>query len=215
MRIGNSGGISVYDRSDRVTVKDSEFSNNENDVGFHMSSFGLATRNVSRGTRNEAYCSYEQAGGPGATHDNVFVGNSATDAWAGIAFQRSSHNVARDNRIENCEWGISVYAQGETGDYSHGNVIDRNTIVGGAKSTVWALLVERPSHDNVFTGNTVTGWPGVPVRIDTDGLQFNGNSVTGCGDGASVKGSRLTLMDNLFSGSAGQGILLGVCRCNC
>jgi parallel beta-helix repeat protein len=204
--VANGGGISVYNGSDHAVIADCVFDHNENDVVFHSSAYGMVTRCVSTRSTNEAFTSYEQAGGTGGAHDNQVIGNTISDGWSGIAFQRSYNNVARDNRITNTQWGISVYANGETGDYSHSNTVANNTIVGGPNVKSWAILVERPSRDNVVSGNTVSQWPWEPVLLNGDGTHFTGNLIAGAGDAVGIEGARLVFADNTVSGSHANGL---------
>jgi parallel beta-helix repeat protein len=207
-RVVNGGGISAYNGSDHATVADCVFNRNENDVVFHSSAYGMVTRCVSSGSLNEAFTSYEQAGGTGGAHHNQFIGNTISGAWSGIALQRSYNNVVRDNRITNSTWGIAVYGYGQTGDYSHDNEVTGNTIIGGPMVKSWALQIEKPSHDNTIASNTVSDWSFEPVFIDADRTRFVSNTILRCGDALSIEGRELTFSDNTVKGSATHNIRL-------
>lgn len=196
--------VSVYDGSDRVSVTYSVFYNNENDVEIHSSAYNYCANNYAENTQYEAWVSYEQVGGPGKAHHNTIVNNISVGAYAGINIERSHDDVVQGNTIENAQWGIMV--QGRDSTYSYNTTIADNILRGGANSIRWGITVENPSHDNVIARNTVSGWHGTPLNIESANTLFEGNIITDNDKAVPVKSSNVIVRNNVFRNSGEVGV---------
>lgn len=196
--------VSVYDGSDRVSVTDSRFDNNENDVEIHSSAYSYCANNYATNTQYESWVSYEQAGGPGKAHHNTIINNTSIGAYAAINIERSHDDLVKGNRIENAQWGIMV--QGRDSTYSHNETVVDNVLVGGPNSIKWGITAENPSRDNTIAGNTVTNWLGTALNIESSGSVFDGNIIDGP-KAVPVKTSNVIVRNNTFKNSAEVGVL--------
>ncbi len=196
--------ISVYDGSDRVSVTDSRFDNNENDVEIHSSAYNYCAGNYATNTQYESWVSYEQVGGPGKAHHNTIVNNTSVGAYAGINIERSHDDLVQGNVIENAQWGIMV--QGRDSTFSYNATIVDNVLVGGPNSVRWGITAENPSHSNTIARNSVTGWIGTPLNIESEDSVFEEN-VIDSPKAVPVKTSNVIVRNNTFTGSAEAGVL--------
>jgi parallel beta-helix repeat protein len=200
-------GVNMFVGADRITATDSRFADNENDVEVHSSAYCYVAGNYAERTQYESWVSYEQAYGPGLAHHNTIVNNVSKDAYAGINVQRTHDCVIKGNTVVNAQWGIMVEAQNDS-PYSYNNVVEGNTLTGGANSTDYAINVEAPSHGDRVIGNTVTGWHETPLRVTEPGAVFEGNTFRNCDKAAQVTANDCTFTNNTFSGSGDSGIII-------
>lgn len=201
-------GVVAYDGSDRAMVRDNEFHGNENDVEFHRSAYCTATGNYCHETETEALTSYEEAGGPGATHHNTFVGNTVCGSLTGINMERTHDDAAIGNRIEDCVWGVQVQCRNTATQDSHGNTVRENTLIGGESSTSFGIFVETPSHDCSVLGNEVLGWRGVPIGIHADRIVCAGNKVDSARAAVEIEGDGVVFADNVVTSALADGLTI-------
>lgn len=197
-------GVSVYDGSDRVSVTNSTFDNNENDVEIHSSAYNYCANNVATNTQYESWVSYEQAGGPGKAHHNTIVNNTSNGGYCGINIERSHDDLVQGNTVRNTIWGIMV--QSRDSAYSYNETVIDNVLVGGSNSTMWGITAENPSHSNTIARNTVTNWGGTPLNIQSDDSVFEGN-VIDSPKAVPVKTGNVIVRNNTFKNSTEVGVL--------
>lgn len=199
--------VSVYDGSDRVSVTNSRFDNNENDVEIHSSAYNYCADNYATNTQYESWVSYEQAGGPGKAHHNTIVNNVSIGAYAGINIERSHDDHVQGNTIQNAKWGIMV--QGRDSTFSHNETVIDNTLIGGANSTQWGITAENPSHTNTIARNSVSGWLATPLNIQSADSVFEGNTISGNSKAVAIKTSDVIVRNNVFADSHEVGVIFG------
>ena len=196
--------VSVYDGSDRVSVTNSRFDNNENDVEIHSSAYAYCAENVATNTQYESWVSYEQVGGPGKAHHNTIVNNTSNGGYCGINIERSHDDLVQGNTVQNTIWGIMV--QGRDSTYSYNETVVYNTLVGGSNSTMWGITAENPSHSNLIARNSVTNWGGTPLNIQSDDSVFEGN-VIDSPKAVPIKTGNVIVRNNTFKNSDEVGVL--------
>ncbi len=199
--------VSVYDGSDRVSVTNSRFDNNENDVEIHSSAYNYCAENYATNTQYESWVSYEQTGGPGKAHHNTIVNNVSIGAYAGINIERSHDDLVQGNTIENARWGIMV--QGRDSTFSHNETVVDNILIGGPNSTQWGITAENPSHTNTIARNSVSGWLATPLNIQSADSVFEGNTISDNRKAVAVKTSDVIVRNNVFEGSDEVGVIFG------
>jgi len=196
--------VSVYDGSDRVSVTDSRFDNNENDVEIHSSAYNYCADNFATNTQYESWVSYEQAGGPGKAHHNTIVNNTSNGGYCGINIERSHDDLVQGNTVKNTIWGIMV--QSRDSAYSYNETVVDNVLIGGSNSTMWGITAENPSHSNLIARNSVTNWVGTPLNIQSDDSVFEGN-VIDSPKAVPVKTGNVIVRNNTFKNSHEVGVL--------
>ncbi|MGB4592316.1 MAG: cell wall-binding repeat-containing protein [Coriobacteriia bacterium] len=197
-------GVSVYDGSDRVSVTNSTFDNNENDVEIHSSAYNYCADNIATNTQYESWVSYEQVGGPGKAHHNTIVNNTSNGGYCGINIERSHDDLVSGNTVQNTQWGIMV--QGRDSTYSYNETVVDNVLVGGSNSTMWGITAENPSHSNTIARNSVTNWGGTPLNIQSDDSVFESN-VIDSPKAVPVKTGNVVVRNNTFKNSHEVGVL--------
>lgn len=196
--------VSVYDGSDRVSVTNSRFDNNENDVEIHSSAYNYCANNFATNTQYESWVSYEQVGGPGKAHHNTIVNNTSNGGYCGINIERSHDDLVQGNTVQNTKWGIMV--QGRDSTYSYNATVVDNVLVGGPNSIQWGITAENPSHSNTIARNTVTNWVGTPLNIQSDDSVFEGN-VIDSPKAVAIKSGNVIVRNNTFKNSTEVGVL--------
>ncbi len=197
-------GVSVYDGSDRVSVTNSRFDNNENDVEIHSSAYNYCAENVATNTQYESWVSYEQAGGPGKAHHNTIVNNTSNGGYCGINIERSHDDLVQGNTVQNTIWGIMV--QSRDSAYSYNETVVDNVLIGGSNSTMWGITAENPSHSNLIARNSVTNWGGTPLNIQSSDSVFEDN-VIDSPKAVPVKTGNVIVRNNTFRNSHEVGVL--------
>ncbi len=196
--------VSVYDGSDRVSVTDSRFDNNENDVEIHSSAYNYCADNIATNTQYESWVSYEQVGGPGKAHHNTIVNNTSNGGYCGINIERSHDDLVQGNTVQNTQWGIMVQSRDSV--YSYNETVIDNVLIGGSNSTMWGITAENPSHSNVIARNSVTNWGGTPLNIQSADSVFEGNIIDSP-KAVPVKTGNVIIRNNVFRNSHEVGVL--------
>ncbi|MHB8706020.1 MAG: cell wall-binding repeat-containing protein [Coriobacteriia bacterium] len=196
--------VSVYDGSDRVSVTNSRFDNNENDVEIHSSAYNYCADNFATNTQYESWVSYEQVGGPGKAHHNTIVNNTSNGGYCGINIERSHDDLVKGNTVQNTKWGIMI--QGRDSTYSYNETVIDNVLIGGANSIQWGITAENPSHGNTIARNSVTDWGGTPLNIQSDDSVFEGNIIDSP-KAVPIKTGNVIVRNNSFKNSTEAGVL--------